>query len=309
MRGPLFFKISMKLVLSLFLLSMHLKVNGQSNRTIIPFELTSSNNIVIKSILNQKDTLNLMLHTGASDVTLTDLAIEKLKSISFEKSISGVKSWGGVSGEARVSEHNTLSIGSLTWDSISITENKFSGPSTDGKCGLDLFANQYVAFDFDKKIITITNDLPKKLKGYRRYSLEFDKGLLFLVANCEVAKDKLISHKFLVHSGYAGSILLDDKFTNDHNLAESLLIIGEKELKDSYGNIIKSQKAVLPSFHLGNKTLKDIPVGFFAGSLGRQKISSLGGDVIKRFNWVIDANRGFVYLKSNENFEAAYTNI
>lgn len=62
--------------------------------------------------------------------------------------------------------------------------------------------------------------------------------------------------------------------------AEKLKIIGEKELKDSYGNIIKTQKAILPAFKIGHTTRSLVPVGFFAGAIGRQKMSIIGGDIL-----------------------------
>ena len=45
--------------------------------------------------------------------------------------------------------------------------------------------------------------------------------------------------------------------------------------------------------------LDDITVGFFSGAIGRQKMSVLGGNVLKRFNILIDSEREHIYLKSN----------
>jgi hypothetical protein len=282
---------------------------AQANEKVIPFELTSFNNISIKAILNKKDTIQLMLHTAATDVTLTEEATKRLSSLFFNKTIDSIKSWGGKTGDARVSEHNLLSIEEFTWDSVTITENKYSGQFTDGKCGLDLFENKYLAFDFDKKIITISDKLPKGLNGYEKHKLTFENGFMFIEAGCVIEKDSILTNRFIIHSGYAGSILLDDKFANDHTLSQKLKIIGEKELKDSYGNIIKTQKAILPFFKIGKQTLSHISVSFFAGAMGRQKISAIGGDVLKRFNWIIDAQRAFIYLKPNTNYKLPYSKV
>jgi hypothetical protein len=50
-----------------------------------------------------------------------------------------------------------------------------------------------------------------------------------------------------------------------------------------------------------------VPVSFFEGALGRQKVSVMGGDFLKRFNIVIDADRAFIYLKTNGLSGVAYT--
>jgi hypothetical protein len=282
---------------------------GQAKKTLIPFELTTHNNISIRAILNQKDTVQLMFHTGATYMTLTEDATKKLKSIAFDKTIDGIKSWGGRTDGARVSEHNSLAIADLTWDNLSITENKFSGASTDGKFGLDLLENKVIDIDYDKKIITVSDKLPNRLKGYEKHKLTYKNGLMIVEATCNVSKDSVLTNSFFLHSGYAGSILIDDKFAKDHKLNERLKITGEKELKDSYGNVLKTKKAILPIFKLGNHTLRDVPVSFFISDLGIQKISTVGGDVLRRFNWIIDAKREFIYLKPNWNFGLVYSKV
>lgn len=50
---------------------------------IIPFEITSHNNMSIKAFLNHSDTLNLMFHTAASDLSLTTEATKSLESITW----------------------------------------------------------------------------------------------------------------------------------------------------------------------------------------------------------------------------------
>jgi len=293
----------------LFYLIMKQLAIGQNQKTIIPFQLTSYNNISIKAILNEKDTVQLMFHTAANAVTLTEAATKKLKSIAFDKTVDGIKSWGGSTNDARVSEHNVLQIGKLSWKDVEITENKNSGQFTDGKFGIDLFKNQVIEIDFEKSVIILSDNLPKKLKKHDKRKLFYENDMMFVEGNCTVETGSGLSNKFLLHSGYAGSILLDDKFANDNKLGEKLKIIDEKQLKDSYGNVIKVQKAILPIFSIGNITLTGVPVGFFAGAIGRQKISAVGGDILKRFHIVIDAKREFIYLKTNNLKKLQYANV
>ena len=49
-------------------------------------------------------------------------------------------------------------------------------------------------------------------------------------------------------------------------------------------------------------------VGFFEGAIGIQKMSILGGDILKRFNIIIDAERKFIYLKTNKFTKVSYKN-
>lgn len=274
-------------------------VVGQHAKTIIPFQLTTHNNIAIRAVLNEADTVQLMFHTAANAMTLTEEATRKLRRVVFNKTIDEIKSWGGTTNDARVSEQNLLQIEGLRWSNLTITENKNTGPFTDGKFGIDLFKDKVIQLDFVKKEITISENLPKHLRKYQKLKLTHQDDLLFVEAHCEVEAGSRFDNKFLIHSGYGGGVLLDDQFVNDNKLDEKLKIVDEKELKDSYGNILKTKRAILPVLGIGSATLSDVPVGFFSGSLGRQKISVLGGDILKRFNIIIDAKREYIYLKTN----------
>lgn len=272
----------------------------------IPFQLTAHNNIAVPAILNETDTVILMFHTAASDVTLTEDATKKLKSIRFDGTTEGIKSWGGAENTARHSANNSLRIGGRLLSGIEIWENKFSGPNTDGKFGLDLFKGQCIQLDFEKKSMLVSPTLPKKLKRYQQFKLTIEDELMFIEASCAFG-DTVIRHPFLIHSGYSGGLLLDDQFASENQLGEKLKIIGTKDLKDSYGNVIKTQKAILPGLSIGKNTLSNVPVGFFEGAIGRQKMSIMGGDVLKRFQVVFDLKNGVIYLKGNKLGKGEYS--
>ncbi|QIP14427.1 hypothetical protein G8759_18275 [Spirosoma aureum] len=272
----------------------------------LPFQLTESNNLSVQAILNEIDTINLMVHTAANSVTLTEEAIQKLKSLKFAGTDS-VKSWGGGGNSSRFSNGNTLQIGELKWEDVSIWENKNSGPKTDGKFGIDLFANKIIEIDFEKKLLTLYNSLPAKAATFEKLNLTNENGNLFLVAGCEIG-GQLFRNKFLLHSGYSGTILLDDKFTDESKIDEKVKIIAEKELKDSFGNLLKTKRGILPSFSIGSVKLSNVPVGFFKGAIGRQKMSIIGGDLLKRFTLLIDSQAGSIYLKRNNLAKVEYAN-
>jgi hypothetical protein len=299
-----------KLNFSLFILLFSLceTVLGQRQKpVIIPFELTDHNNLSIRAILNGKDTVRLMFHTAASSLMLTEEATNRITSLQFDRTDS-VSSWGGGGNTSRFSKSNSLQIGTQTWDSLPVWEDKNSGPGTDGKFGPNLFANTVIEIDFDNKVIVLSEKLPAKAKKYDKLPLVFKNDNMFVQAVCAIGTDTF-TNRFLLHSGYAGDVLLDDQFVADHKMSEKLTIVDEKSLKDSFGKVVKTKRAILPSFHVGKQTLTDIPVGFFEGSIGRQKMSIIGADVLKRFNIIIDAQRTFIYLKANRLNKSGYINV
>ncbi len=279
---------------------------GAKDQSTIPFYVTAYNNIVIKAVLNNQDTVDLMLHTASSDVTITEAAFVKLKTIKFGGTADSVKSWGGANNASDFSKNNSLKIGNRSWREITVWKDQNSGQETDGKFGLNLFENKVVSVDFNKSRLAITTQLPGEVKDYERFQLVVRGDELFIKALCQT-KNGFYTNDFLLHSGYGGDILLDDKFVSDTKIDQQITITGEKKLQDAYGNVLTTKKGSLPLFKIGKQQLADVPVGFFTGAIGQQKMSIIGGDILKRFNWIIDAKREFIYFKPNHLFKSRFS--
>ncbi len=295
-----FYLLLLLLVASQSITSQH-KTIKEANTIVetIPFILTDHNNMSVAAVINEVDTVSLMFHLAANSIALIEQSTAKMNSIKWTDE-HDVKSWGGAS-KARYSESNLLEIGTLQWEGLAIWEDINSGPTTDGKFGPNLFEDQIIEIDFDRSLITIHTTLPYKANNYEKNKIEYDGNSMF-IAGESIIDGIRYSNKFLIHSGYGGTILYDDKFAKDSQIGQKLEIIDESELKDSYGNILKTKKAKLPVFKIGSIQLRDIPVGFFEGAIGRQSMSVLGGDLLKRFNLIIDAKRENIYLKENKSF-------
>ena len=262
----------------------------------IPFTLTEANNIYVQAVLNQKDTLDLMFHTAASSMTITTEAAKKLTSLNLDKT-DEVNSWGGAN-SSRYGEDNTLQIGKNSWDSITVWENEHSGPQTDGKFGPDLFKDKVLEINFDQGSMIVHLTLPKLPEGFEKSELLVERGFMFLRGRSMIEEAEY-ENKFLIHSGFGGTLLYDDEFVNANKIGEKLKTISESELKDAYGNVLKTKKALLPGFKIGEVNFDDMPVGFFEGSIGRQKMSVMGGNLLKRFNIILDLQNKEIYLKPN----------
>jgi hypothetical protein len=274
----------------------------------IPFRITAYNNIILKATLNDRDTVNLMLHTASSDITLTEESTKKLATIHFTGAVNDVQSWGGGGNSSRYSKGNTLNIAGLQWDNVEIWDDQNSGQESDGKIGLNFFNGKVLDFDFEKLQLTVGPTLPHRLKQYEKLQLVSKGTNLFIKGELEVGKESL-GTELLLHSGYGGDILLNDAFVQNNKIDQKIKITSEKKLKDAYGNVLTTQKGLLPVLKLGKLELHNTNVGFFTGTVGRQKISVMGGDILKRFRIIIDASRQTVYLKPNRNFKSDYSNI
>jgi hypothetical protein len=244
--------------------------------------------------INESHRLKLMLHSATSDVTLIEEAVRRLEDLKLDET-TPVQSWGGTS-DARYSTGNRLRIGSLTRDSVTLWENKHSGEGTDGKFGLDFFGESVVEIDYDSGLIVVHDRLPDKARDYEAIAIDSEDGELYIEGVC-LFGDETRANRFLIHSGYAGGLLLDDAFAASSGIDGKIAITESSRLTDSFGHVIKVQKGVLPGFSLGSLRLSDVPVGFFSGDIGRQKQSVMGGEILKRFNLIFDIGHKKLYIK------------
>lgn len=269
----------------------------------IPFQLTKSNNLLIKATINKTDSVSLMLHTAVDSISLTTESIKKIKSIDFDQT-ANVNSWGGT-GKARHSSKNHLQIGELDWDQQPIFECMHSGHGSDGKFGLNLFRGKFIEIDFEQSTLLIHDSLPE-LAGandprFQTFDFHVKRESMFLAGSLKVG-DANLQQDFMIHSGFSGAILLDDTFVKKNELGKKLETLSESELKDSYGNVIKTRKVRLPELSFGELVFSDVPVGIFDGKVAGQTMSVFGGDLIKRFHWIIDTNKNQIFLRPNEQF-------
>jgi len=91
-------------------------------------------------------------------------------------------------------------------------------------------------------------------------------------------------------------VMLDDDFSQSHDLERHITITGSKTLKDSYGNELVSLQGQLDAFVVGGIVIQNVNVGFFQGSIGQQSISVIGGELLQHFNIIIDELREWLYL-------------
>ncbi len=264
----------------------------------IAFELNAQDNMIFSAVLNKVEPLNLMFHTAASEVTLTAAAVKKLTSIEFH-GVEDVSTWGG-NFPSRYSLNNHLQIQSFHGEGMKLWENNNSGEDSDGKFGFDFFPQQVVEIDFENLRMRIHDKSPEIPQDFQRLPLHVHETMLMVECTGKYG-DKLIPHRFLIHSGYGGGILLDDEFVSEHDLNKRVRISKSSQLSDSAGNVIEVKSGELPEFQLGSLALQGAPVGFFEGKIGAQQQSVIGCKILKQFHWFFDLERQVVHVARRVN--------
>lgn len=277
-------------ITSLFLFLFSLSViNAQET---VPFRMTKYNNLIVKAQVNQKDSLDLMFQIAMEEASISPERKRSADHIVFKDEIS---------------DGNTVSIGKHTYWNIRFFDNELSGHEADGKIGTGIFKGKIFKIDYDNSRFSIYETMPD-LEGYQAIPLVSRNGQLFIQAE-NVIDGIPVAADFLLQSGYSGGIIYSNAFADGKDLDRKLKITGEKTLRNSAGKSITTKNGILPLLKIGSFTLKDVPAGFFTGDLKNQKASYLGADVLKRFNWIFDAERKTVYIRPSRYFTDVYFNI
>lgn len=255
----------------------------------IPFELTAFNNIKLKVILDQKDTLDLKFDSGTTDFLLTN---DEIKSNPLLKDL----------------DNHSFQLGNMKWEKQSIIPVELSGQGTVGRFGWNLFDGKIVEIDYDKNLFIIHSRLDKKLKQYEKFEMEYIQGLFYIQGALEI-KNITYKNRFLFDNGYQRTIMLDEQLMKEQNFPkDSLTIIKKVIMRNGQGKEFPVLTVNNEKLNLGKFTLKNIPVQLLTTSNpARVKTHILGNEVLKRYNTILDFQKNIVYLVPNSLYDLGYT--
>ncbi|WP_345201925.1 hypothetical protein [Chryseobacterium ginsengisoli] len=255
----------------------------------IPFRITKHNNIIVKTLVNNKDSLNLMFQIAMEDASISPERKRNADHIIFKD---------------EVSDGNSIKIGENSYKNIRFFDNELTGHEADGKIGTGIFKGKTFKIDYDNNQFVIYDKTPD-LKGYQSIPLFSENGQFFIIAD-NVIEDQQQEVYFLLQSGYSGGLIYSNEFADGKNLDQKLKITGEKTMKNSAGQSVTTKQGILPFMKVGDFILKDVSAGFFVGDLKVQKVNYFGADLLRRFNWIFDADRNKVYIKPSKYFNESY---
>lgn len=257
----------------------------------IPFRVTKYNNIIVKALVNKKDSLDLMFQIAMKEGSLSPERKRKADHVIFDKE--------------EISDHNTVDIGSISLKNIRFTDNELTGHEADGKIGTGIFEGKIFAIDYDNNQFIIYDKVPD-LKGFQPVKIIPNENAFYISADNIIEGHQQQEAYFVLQSGYSGGILYSNDFAEKYDLNKKLKIIGEKNLKNSKAESLVIKQGILPFFRLGNFVFKDLSAGFFAGELKTQNVSYFGADMLRRFIWIFDAETETAYIKPSKYYSEPY---
>lgn len=245
----------------------------------IPFTLTDHNNLLFDVVVNGNDSLKVIFDSGTTGLLLDNDVYKK--------------------------EYNSVKIGRFRWDSLDVYPVALSGHGSAGRFGWDLFDGKIVEIDYDKQRFIVHTRLPDTT-GYTALPIEYTHELFCIKGSLEV---KGISYpgRFLYDDGYERTILLDTAIVAETGYPRDQPVLKKSILRNGRGQefpvvVFSNERLVL-----GNLELSNIPAQLLAtANPARFKTHILGGEVLKRFNTLLDFQHDVVYLKPNSLKDVAY---
>ncbi len=285
---------------------VHDEPSSANRITVIPFQLKDGHTIAVPAEINAHN-VDLMFHTGEDSVVLTEEAIQRFSDFQIS-GVEDVVSWGGTA-KTKLSYGNRLRIGDNEWSNQTIFVDTYSGPGTDGKFGPSLFGGRPLEIRFDRSELYVHASLPENLNSPKSPFQQLPTAMrdqnAFVELEIGVAGIR-IKHPFMIHTGFTGTLILDDTLVKEYGLVSRLQPTSERELKDSFGNIIKAKKVVAQTISIGSTEFSNVPIEHFDSPIEIQKTSIVGTELLRRFTVVLDMRGGNVYLHPNSFKEEAF---
>jgi len=267
----------------------------------LPFRISEGNNIIFSAIINKTDTLDLYLDTGGTELVLKHTTIKEKTSLLKGKNESYKEE-----NYEPLEQLNSLSLGGMSWDSLTIYPTSLLPKEADGHFGWNLFEGKVVELDYEKNLMIVHSSFSKSLEGYGKLEIEYINTLFCIKGDMKVG-GKTYSNRYLFDSGFQRAIVMDKELRDEANFPNNLTVLKESRLKNSAGTEFVNQVVEVDKICFDNICTNQIPVQLFSGpNPARFKTHILGNELLKRFNTVLDFQNNFVYLKPNKLMDLPY---
>lgn len=286
----------------------------------IEFELVN-NLIIIPLFINDSDTLFFILDTGIIPTLLTNRSLDypfkmarttKITGLGQEDDLEVVQSYGNkitIDNDAILTLQNIFIVN----DSIDRFQlSRKMGTQIDGIIGGAIFENYVVKIDYEKRIVTLYN--PKKFnsKKYKRWlaiPIDLYNGKPYLKMKINIKPNTPIIANLLFDLGTSDALWLIPG-SNDSIIAkksDNLYYLGQGVNGEIYGtydkvdNLFFNKKIYLKNVQVSLPDTSSMNVDKGYDIVGRN--GTLGSEIIKRFNVIIDYKDKRIFFEKNSYFK------
>lgn len=276
--------------------------------TRIPFTQLTGGIVILQAKLNNfPDTLNFVLDTGSSGISLDSTTADylKLSPLATDRTIRGIAGIRNVP----FLFNQTLRLPNLKVDSLDFHVNDYSiltavyGEQIDGIIGYSLLSRYILKINYDSMFIDICS----------RGTIRYPKGGFMLkpsigslpVQPLRVKDAATINSRFLYDIGAGVCMMLSTEFVSDSALLNKKRKLLSKE-GEGVGGKIDMFVTVIKEVKLGPYRFRSVPTYIFDDVYNVTSYPYLGGlignDILRRFNTILNYEKKDFYLVPNTHF-------
>lgn len=277
--------------------------------TTIPFSQLTGGIVIIQAKLGTfPDTLNFVLDSGSSGISLDSTTVDflKLKPVPSDRTIRGI------AGVRRVPflYKQQLHFPGLTVDNLDFHVNDYSilttvyGERIDGIIGYSFLSRYIVKINYDSlKIDVCTKGSLRYPKG--GFLLKPSLSNLLPVQNLRVKDEANVNTKFLYDIGAGVCMMLSKDFVEDSSFLHKKRKLWAKE-GEGVGGKIDMHVTVIKEVKVGPYKFRSVPTYIFDDVYNVTSYPFLGGlignDILRRFNCILNYDKLDFYLIPNTHF-------
>ncbi|RYY87536.1 MAG: PDZ domain-containing protein [Chitinophagaceae bacterium] len=260
---------------------------------------------------DRPDTLNFILDSGSGGISLDSTVAESfgLKPVPSTRTIRGI---GGIK-QVSFLHNQSLHVPGLSIENLSYHINDYSlltsiyGERIDGIVGYSVLSRYIVKVNYDSSWIEFWT------KGAVRYP----RGGFMLrpqintlpVQSLRVRDERVVEGRFLYDMGAGLNMMFSTDFIRDSSFLKKGRRLFAKEA-EGMGGKVDMHMTVIRQVRLGPYRFRNVPVYVFQDTFNVTSYPTLGGligsDLLRRFNAIINYERGEIYLTPNSHFDDAF---
>lgn len=276
--------------------------------TSVPFsQLTGGIVIMHAKVASFPDTLNFILDTGSSGISLDSTTVEYLGMTPTPSD----RTIRGIAGIRKVSflYNQSLHFPGLTVDSLNFHINDYSiltavyGERIDGIIGYAVISRYIMKIDYDSMRITFfTQGTIRYPRGGYLLKPTFN---MLVTQTMKVRDYNAVNSRFLFDLGAGLCMLLSKDFVEDSNIIDKKRKRWVKE-GEGLGGKIDMELTVIKEVRIGPYKFKNVPVFVFDDEYNVTQYPYMGGlignDILRRFNVTLNYAKGDIYLMPNKHY-------
>ena len=278
----------------------------------IPFELKDGLIFLKVNINDNTEASTFIFDTGATTDLLDSTTANKLGLKSNHKQdasgAGGKKSYNFILNQ-KLTLQNKIEIDSthLLLTDLTKLNDRLEG-KFDGIIGYSLLKKYITKIDYENKRILLYNKIENvNITGYKAVNFKFENGISIPQFDISVTlrNGESYTGKILFDTGAGLTLLINTPYNEENKLSEKAGKSLVSKSENLHGKSI-SEDIAIKSMNIGGYNLSEMSVSIAHDKDGvssyENYLGLLGGEVISRFNIILDYSTSILYLKPNENF-------